>query len=242
VVGEDERPELSVVVAEGIYVIRDHRDQPLPRLSPPIAVGQAGGAVKVLQRLEHVVQYRNAWDLHNGDETSSLRDALAISIKRAAARSAGRIGLKPGDRITICVHNRSTAPVSAALMYFAPDWSVIRIWPDGDMAYTELGPTGDNGFDVQVMDASFPSGVASSIDRLKLFATQKNRPTSFDILCLDTLDVARAVTRAGVPGPQNELKALLESVGGGAVARELVRVSRTGDWGTAELELETSAG
>ena len=124
---------------------------------------------------------------------------LAISIKRATAHSAGRIGLKPDDRITICVHNRSAVPVSERCSYFAPDWSITRIWPDGDTAYAELRPTGDNGFEVQVMEASLPPGVASSIDRLKLFATQSNRPTSFDLLQLGTLDVARAVTRAGAP-------------------------------------------
>ena len=241
VVGEGERPEASVVVTDGTYVIRDHRDHPLPRINPPIAVGQAGAAAKVLQRLEHVVQYRNAWDLHNADEGSALSNALAISIRRAAARSAGRVGLKPGDTVTIRVHNRSTAPVSAALLYFSPDWSVTRIWPDGDSAYTELSPTGEDGFEVQVMEAALPPGVASSLDRLKLFATKNDRPTSFDILRMDSLDVPRAVTRAGSPGPRNELELLLESVGGGAAARELVHVARTGDWGTAELTLETRA-
>jgi hypothetical protein len=242
VVGADDRPELSVVVAEGNYVIRDHRDQPLPRVSPPVAAEQAGSVVKMLQRLEHVVQYRNAWDLHNEDEASALGNALAISIRRAATRSAGRIGLKPGDWISIWVHNRSPAPVSAALLYFAPDWSIRRIWPDGDTAYDELGPTGDDGFEVQEMEAKLPPGVGSSIERLKLLATQDDWPTSFDILQLDPLEMPGAVTRTGVPGPQNELARLLDLVGRGAATRELVRVARTGDWGTAELELETSTG
>ena len=241
-VGDDGRPELSVVVAGGDYVIRDQRDQPLPRISPLIADGQAGAAAKALRRLEHIVQYRNAWDLHNGDEASALRNALAISVTRVTARSAGKIGLRQGDRIAICVHNRSATPVSAALLYFSPAWSITRIWPDGETAYSELGRTSDDGFEVQLMEASLPPGVASSIDRLKLFATQNDRPTSFDTLRLDALDLARVITKGRMPGPRNELEALLESVRGGVVARELICVARTGDWGTAELELETSAG
>ncbi len=241
-VEEDERPELSVVISDGIYSIRDNLDQPLPRISPPVRAGQPRAAARVLKRLEHIVHYRNAWDLYNGDESSKLRNALAISIKRGVTRSGGRVGLEPGDQITICVHNRSAAPLSAALLYFAPDWSVVRVWPDGDTAYTELGPTGDVGFEVQVMEASLPAGVASSIDRLKLFATQKNRPTSFDILHLEKLDQARATKRAGLAGPQNELEAILDSMVAGAVSRELVSVKRTGDWGTARLELETLPG
>ena len=106
-VEEDERPELSVVVSDGIYSIRDNLDQPLPRISPPVTVAGRRTAAKVLKRLEHIVQYRNAWELYNGDESSKLRDALAISIKRGVTRSGGRVGLNPGDQITICVHNRS---------------------------------------------------------------------------------------------------------------------------------------
>jgi hypothetical protein len=193
----------------------------------------------MLKRLEHIVQYRNAWELHNADEDSILRNALAISIKSGEHRSGGRIRLKPRDRVTICVHNRSKEPVSAALMYFAPDWRITRVWPRVDPAYAELKPTGAHGFEVQVMKASLPKGVASSIERLKLFATQNDRPTSFDILLLDTLDQARPIARSGLSGPRNQLEAILDSMVAGAVARELVPVAHTGDWGTAVMELET---
>ncbi len=94
VVGPDDRPELSVVVERDHYVILDHQDQPLPRITPPVAVRQAGAARQLVQRLEHVVQYRNAWELHNEDESSALRDLLALSVERvgAGARAGSRSG------------------------------------------------------------------------------------------------------------------------------------------------------
>jgi len=239
------RPELTVVVDGGHYVVRDSQDQPLPRITPPLVVSSEDGqtdektANTVRQRLEHVVQYRNAWDLHNGDESSGLRKKLAVSIERAASHSAGRMRLSPGDRIKVFLHNRSGDEVSAALLYFSPSWEVKRIWPAGANAFTLLGPTGDPGLEVQTMDVLLPADQTFAIERFKLFATHKDRPTSFDRLRLETLDISRAQTRDGLLPPQNALEALLESVASGSATRELVSVASTGDWGTAELELET---
>ena len=249
-VGLEGRPELTVIVKGGNYLIRDNNDVPLPRITPPLVANSGDTqtdretAGRMRQRLEHVVQYRNGWDLQNHDETSTLSDKLSISVERAATRSAGRIGLSPGDRIKICVHNRSGDEVSAALLYFSPGWKVERFWPVGGNAYTLLGQTGEGGLEVRTMDVALPSGQTFAVDRLKLFATQKDRPTSFDLLLLDTLDTARTVTRGGLRAPSNPnpLEALLESMGTGSATRELISVTRTGDWGTAELELETRRG
>jgi hypothetical protein len=236
-VGLDDFPELSVVIDGGHYVLRDAQDQPLPRITPPVAVGGDAAARQVLQRLEHVVQNRNAWDLHNGDAASTLSDQLAISVVRetAGTRSAGRVALQPGEVILCRLHNRSGRPLSAALLYFGPDWSVQRIWPSA-VAYTELAPTDEQGFDAIRLGAKLPTGVTSSQERLKLFAT--DRPTSFDALELGSLDTVRGATR-GLP--RNALEQLLADVGDARATRELVVVGSTGDWGTAELELETRA-
>jgi hypothetical protein len=241
-VAPGDQQEYSVVIREGAYAILDQRDQPLPRITPPLLPGQNEAARKanaqqMTQRLEHVVQYRNAWELRNEDETSGLRGLLGISIQLAGAsgRSAGRVELRPGDDLTIRVHNRSQRPLSAALFYFAPNWSVARIWPDGSApAYTELAPTGPEGFAVFEMSAMLPPGIGQSTERLKLFATEK--PTSFDVLMLDSLDVARSAARS----LGNPLEELLANVAEGSASRELIRRKRaTGDWSTAELELDT---
>ncbi len=133
------------------------------------------------------------------------------------------------------MHNRSGLPLSAALFYFSPNWSVQRLWP-ADTDYTELGRTDDNGFTVpQGMQATLPAGITHGIERLKLFATAE--PTRFDVLTLGPLDVARSVVRSG----GNALEKLLASISGGSLVRELIPCGNTGDWVTAELELETSA-
>jgi hypothetical protein len=191
----------------------------------------------MVRRLEHLVQYRNAWELANDVDSSTLGDKLAISAVRKAERSAGRIGLHPGDKITIAIHNRSNRPLSAALFYFGPDWSITRVWPDAATAYQELDPTGDQGLAVWNALAELPPGVPSSIERLKLFATDK--PTSFDALSLGSLDEPRRVTRSF---GDNALEQLLGDLGEGRSTRALIGFrASTGDWGTAELELETSS-
>lgn len=238
VVGPGEEDEFSVVVQDGSYQIRDNQDQPLPRISPPISASEPGAAEKMVRRLEHLVQYRNAWELANDVDSSALGDKLAISVVRKASRSAGRIGLHPGDAIDIVIHNRSNRPLSAALFYFGPDWSITRIWPDGATAYQELAVTGDQGLAVWNATAELPPSVASSIERLKLLATDK--PTSFDAISLDSLDVKRSATRSICGNPLEEL---LADLGEGRATRELVaRRAGSGDWGTAELELETTPG
>ena len=127
--------------------------------------------------------------------------------------------------------------MSAALLYFGPDWSIRRIWPDGATAYEELAITGDDGLEVYEAVASLPAGESSSVERLKLFATDK--PTSFDALSLNSFDVARKVNRASRSPNANPLENLLADMSEGRATRELVaRRSGTGDWGTAELELE----
>ena len=191
----------------------------------------------MLQRLEHLVQYRNAWDLHNDVDSSNLKGTLSISVVRRNTRSAGRVELRPGEDVRIRVHNRSNRPLSAALLYFGPDWSIKRIWPDGATAYEELAITGDDGLEVYEAVASLPAGESSSVERLKLFATDK--PTSFDALSLNSLDVARKVNRATRSPSANPLENLLADMSEGQATRELLaRRSDTGDWSTAELELE----
>lgn len=236
VVAPRDRDELSVVVDKGQYVILDHNDQPLPRITPPLAVSQAGAAQKMVQRLEHLIQYRNAWELHNEDETSGLRGLLAITVDRDAGRAAGRVALQPGEAIRLKIHNRSTRPLNVALLYFAPDWSIKLLWPSG-ADYTPLEPTGEQGFDTIRQQVSLPPGVKQSVERLKLFAS--DQPTRYHALLLSSLDVARsAITRAVT---RNALEQLLASVGDGSATRDLFSVGSTGDWSTAELELETTA-
>jgi hypothetical protein len=185
------------------------------------------------------VQYRNAWDLHNGDSASKLSDQLAISVEReTAARSAGRVALRPGEVLRFQLHNRSGRPLSAALLYFGPDWSVRRVWPSR-VTYAELAPTDEQGFDAIRQKADLPAGVASSVERLKLFAT--DQPTNFEALEMGPLDAARGAARGTRGLPRNALEQLLANVDNGRATRELVEVGSTGDWGTAELELETRA-
>ena len=241
VVAPGNQEEFSVVVQGGNYVILDNRDQPVPRLSPPIAVSETGAAEGMLQRLEHLVQYRNAWELHNDVDSSNLKGTLSISVVRRNTRSAGRVKLRPGDDVRIRVHNRSNRPLSAALLYFGADWSIKRIWPDGATAYEELAATGDDGLEVYAAVASLPVGESSGVERLRLFATDK--PTSFDALSLNSLDVARKVNRATRSPSANTLENLLADMGEGRATWELLaRRSGTGDWSTAELELELELG
>ena len=96
VVEPKHQEEFSVVVEKGTYQIRDNHDDPLPRISPPVSVKEPGAAKKMVQRLEHLVQYRNAWELTNDVDSSDLGDKLAISVVRKASRAAGKIAPPSG--------------------------------------------------------------------------------------------------------------------------------------------------
>jgi hypothetical protein len=236
VVGRNDRPELSVAVGEGRYIILDESDAELPRMAPlPVTAPDAATALS--RRLEHVVRYRNAWELRNESTASRLSGRLAITIDRVGGREAGRVDLQPGETVHFRVHNRSGRPLSAALLYFGPDWSVSRLWPDGDPAYAELASS-DEGLAVTRVDIRLPPGVTEALERLKLFATE--RPSSFDALTLPSLDVQRTLTRSA---PSNSLEAMLSDLDAAIPTgkRDLVIRTGTGDWGTAELELETRA-
>ena len=224
-------------------MIRDNLDKPLPRITPILSAkpGDRAAADQVRQRLEHVVRYMNAWELENGDDTSALRDKLAISVARAQTRSAGQVDLTPGETISLCVHNRAGVEVSAALLYFSPDWSVQRLWPE-DASFTLLGPTTDDGLKVRTMRQVAQWREHGDREAQTLRDSYKDRPSSFDLLQLGSLNITREATRGLVSGPANELEALLESMGTGSATRELVSVTRTGDWGTAELVLMTRRG
>ena len=121
------------------------------------------------------------------------------------------------------------------MFYFGPDWSVTRIWPDGATAYQELAVTGDEGLAVWNATRSslraFParSSGSSSSPPTSRRASTLSRSTR--------LDVTRSVTRS-IGG--NPLEEMLADLGEGRATRELVaRRASSGDWGTAELELET---
>ena len=109
VVEPGHQEEFSVVVENGSYQVRDSRDQPLPRIAPPISLSEPRAAAEDGPALEHLVQYRNAWDLTNDVDSSTLGDKLAISVVRKASRAAGRISLHPGEDIEI-LHPQSVEP------------------------------------------------------------------------------------------------------------------------------------
>lgn len=230
----DAQPELVVLVQGGAYVIADHTGTPLPRISPPLLVDAPDSPDKVVQRLEHVVQYLNAWEL-KGDDASGLRNKVAISVVRNHGRGAGTVSLRVGESISVRGHNRTGRPLSAALLYFGPDWHLERIWPEG-VDYTELAPTAEEGLALVNLDVSLPEGVDSATERLKLIVTEK--PTSFAALELASLDRRRAVR--ATRGAGNPLEQMLEAIGEGWNTRELTRRTGTGDWATAEVTLETT--
>jgi hypothetical protein len=203
----------------------------------PLPITAPGAATTLAPRLEHVVRYRNAWELGNESTASRLSGRLAITIDRAGRREAGRVDLRPAETVHFRVHNRSGRPLSAALLYFGPDWSVSRLWPDGDTPYTELAPSLE-GLAVTRVDIRLPPEVTEALERLKLFATE--RPSSFDALTLPSLDVPHGPKR---PIASNPLEATLSDLDGASPVgtRDVVLRSGTGDWGTAELELRTRA-
>jgi hypothetical protein len=83
------------------------------------------------------------------------------------------------------------------------------------------------------MDVFLPEGLTESLERLKLFATEK--PTSFDVLAMDSLDIARSGARSA---GGNALENLLSDIAAGTATRQLLCRPGTGDWTTGELELE----
>lgn len=237
-VGLADRPHFLVGDdGDGNFQISDFRGEPLSRISPPLPMALETSAAQLVQRLEHIAIYFNAWELTNGEPSSALPGKVALSLKRAGS---GRVMLAPGDRITLQAFNRAGKPLSAALLYFGPDWRIEQFWP-AESDYTELRVTGDAPLELMEANVFLVDGEERCLERFKLFATE--RPTRFHSLELPPLDAERSI-RDATRGLPNPLEALLASVSRGSATRDArpAAGSNTGDWTTAELEVETTRG
>jgi Caspase domain len=254
IVKPDDDREYEVILEWGSFVVRDHLGQPLERMGSPLKVGASDAIPRLVQRLEHVIRYRNAWELRNPDPASALQHAIDIIAVRTRGQDrveiqTGLEALHPGDKLTLYVVNRSGRALFATLLYFAPDWRIQPLWPDYPRP---LEPTEPGGYEVLTGPIDLPEGVSRSSERFKVIATE--RPASskiedFSFPAIERDEDAshprdRSWESVGVTPTDsfaNIMDQLSESLAGG-FSKELERFRReTGDWTAVELPLETRA-
>lgn len=221
--------------AQGLFVIQDAGDQPIPNLRPPIRAVEPGAVNRLAQRLVHLAKYRGVQEL--GVVDSGEAQKLKVDL-------IGKPVNRPGERVGLRVSN-TQAPgddariLNIAVLALSSDWSIAQIYPAGAAAFHSLSPgeTIDLTF-----EAYLPNGQTESSDLLKVFATQAT--TNFRWLELPALDLpaSRSVTRSANMNALEQLLAAVTDDAGPTRAVRFVTESADRAWTVGQIELRVEEG
>jgi len=202
----DTPEEFVVQVAQGEFVIADAAGAPLGNLKPALQIDDPAAPAKLVERLVHLVQYRNVLLLDLPDPAAQA--ILAVEL------SAPGDPVRPGEQVTLKITNAQTPnPQNAndpervlniAVLVLSSDWSIDQLYP----SHAAFEPV-DPGKSIELsFEAYLPDGQSESKDVFKIFATRAT--TDFRWLTLPALDqppVQRTRTRAGITDPLEQLLA-----------------------------------
>lgn len=233
--------EFVVQVADGVFVIADTTGTPLPKLQPALPTADSSALRQLVDRLVHLVQYRNVLALDMPDPTA--RAKLAVEL-----RSPAEI-IHPGDQITLQITN-TQAPnardpndpklvINVSVLALSSDWSISQIYP-GSAAFEPVDPGKSVALE---FEAYLPEGQSESTDTLKVFATRST--TDFRWLELPSLDQQQPSTRAKATrsAVTDPLEQLLAATTGEEATTRHVRFNaarQDASWTTAQVELRVA--
>ena len=202
--------EFVIKVDDGEFVITDTAGAPLPNLRPALRTDDATAARQLVERLVHLVQYRNVLAL-------DMPDPAARATLDVALQTPGD-PIRPGDQVTLKITNTQKPNprdpndpklvLNVAVLALSSDWSISQIYP-ATAAFEPVDP----GKSIELeFEAYLPGGQTESNDIFKVFATRST--TDFHWLELPVLDqppIERTIKRSGITDP---LEQLLASVTG----------------------------
>lgn len=197
---EDNSPvDFRVAVnARGEYEIQDEKGRPIPHLRPPLPVQERRSALEVVRRLIHLARYWNVRQIETLDPDSpdSLAGRVVLEIVDGPC---GRVELKPGEKVSVRMANRSSHDLNVTILDLRPDWGISQFFPSRkDTEFWPLEPGQEKVFEIE---PSLPDGYEEGVDVLKLFATRG--ASSYRWLELPALDRPDAEKGRVIRGPRD---------------------------------------
>ncbi len=233
--------EFIINVAADEFVIADTTGAPLPNLRPALRTDDPMAARQLVERLVHLVQYRNVLALDMPDPTAQAKLTVALQTPGDP--------IHPGDEVTLKITNTQTANMrdpndpqlvlNVAILALSSDWSISQIYP-ATAAFEPVDP--GKSIDL-TFEAYLPDGQTESNDIFKVFATRST--TDFHWLELPALDqppLPRAITRNGITDP---LERLLASVTGETTQTRAFKLTKSpaaaAGWAVDDVALHVQA-
>jgi CHAT domain-containing protein/tetratricopeptide (TPR) repeat protein len=205
--GPEEPVDFLVTLSDdgSAYAVMEPDGDPVPRLRPPLKIGDPGAATLLVQRLVHLARYRATQELQNDDPGSPLHGGLVVEllgvqddfdpVDKPDPRPfpPGPVPtLEPGQWTFLRIRNQASVPLLVSAFDLAPDWGITRFIPADGSSFKDLEPGEEL---VLPLRASLPEGYADATDILKVFATL--RPVDLSVLELPPLDTPWSSLGAG---------------------------------------------
>ena len=240
------------VTSDGLYEIRDPAGNPLPNVTPPIAVAEQDAAGQLVRRLMHLSRYHAVRQLDNYDALSPLSRGLTVELLRAQPgyESGDRPDPRPfeepggtptlaiGDWVFLHIRNESPKVLNVVVLDLDPGWGISQVYPSRvDTDFRPLDPGQEEWLPLQ---ADLPASYVEGTDILKVLATEGT--ASFRWLELPPLD--QPLTREGLSRgrPRSGLEQLLADVAAEhPAARDLKPAAYPSrEWIAAQVEVRIS--
>jgi hypothetical protein len=234
------------VDTSGHYIIKDSKSHKLPNI-PPLPIGGAVEARRVIDVIRHLVQYRLVSTLQNPASRMSKYFSFGVT---STIQGRETCIVDAGDSVTLYFKNelpkpppplpgrppKNTNSLYLSVFNLTPFYGIHSILRDEVIDYqvvepkTEIFPT---------IEMSIPDLASEDVitDIIKVFVS--TTPTHFELLALDDLDPKlNAIWRGGPTrshGDVIDLQEILDGLGVGKGGRDVLRKeSILGEWETAQ--------
>jgi hypothetical protein len=252
---DSEPSDFQVIVKDDRYKICDPAGMEITNLRPDIGIGEKNSAMHVVQRILHMVKYRNIQELDNRDPMSPLARKLVVELAGVQADFDPADQPKPEpfdapgntpvikvnewtflrirNNLTLDKPNDPSRILNVTVLDLRPDWGITQIYPSGAGFFEPLDP----GQEILLpLRASLPNNYKEGTDIIKVFATLGT--TNFRWLELPSLDqLTGSVTTRGTPN--DPLEQLLIAVSSQALKTRNLDVTAypSREWITAQIEV-----
>lgn len=196
-----EKPDFIIDVGpHDHFRICDSSGTEIPNLKPALSVGDADAPQRVVERLQHLAQYRKVSELKNPESSPLLRKfsvellgvqsdySIGGSINpRPIAEANGTSRVKVGDWIFLRARNHYTTlekiTLNVTVLNLRPDWSIQQVYPSRAGLFDTLEPEQEL---LVPLRFALPDGYDEGIDVIKFVATVN--PADFHFFRLPPLN------------------------------------------------------
>jgi hypothetical protein len=245
--------EFRIVIAGDSIEILDAKGTLLVAPSP------ASDLDAVAADLAHLARYYNALEMRNTAPSSTLADAVSLSIKKLdfdpqsgnpraidfPKTDGGETVIQVGDLAVLQITNKGKRPLYVGLFDFSPNWEVALLYPNVVGAHEQLHPgktisIGLSSDEAEQLAATLPEGMIEGRDVFKVIATVAE--TDFGRLEMGALKTPFETKSATRGAPMSILDALLDDAMNGGATRTFSapRASVQNEWITSQTTVLTT--